>query len=126
MQFLITAIVAMILLVGVASSCPSVCNCTDTSDGVTVDCMRYLVLKHTYYEHIFIFNYRHCSWGHSCHDSPQSSASSSSFPLYRAVHTFLRLFFYLALIVRELKAINSIFVQNLEHKVSLYYDIYLS
>ena len=38
MQFLITAIVAMILLVGVASSCPSVCECTDTSDGVHVNC----------------------------------------------------------------------------------------
>ena len=38
MQFLITAIFALILLVGVASSCPSVCSCTDTSDGVAVDC----------------------------------------------------------------------------------------
>ena len=38
MQFLITATFAVILLVGVASSCPSVCSCTDTSDGVTVDC----------------------------------------------------------------------------------------
>jgi len=38
MQFLITAIAAVILLVGVTSSCPSVCSCTDTSDGVTVDC----------------------------------------------------------------------------------------
>jgi len=36
MQFLITAIVAVILLIGVASSCPSVCSCTDTSGGV--DC----------------------------------------------------------------------------------------
>jgi len=36
MHFLITAIV-VILLVGVASSCPSVCSCIDTSDGVTVD-----------------------------------------------------------------------------------------
>ena len=38
MQFLITAIVAVILFVGVVSSCPSVCSCTDNSDGVTVDC----------------------------------------------------------------------------------------
>jgi hypothetical protein len=38
MQFLITAIVAVILLVGVASSCPSVCSCTDTSDGVVLYC----------------------------------------------------------------------------------------
>jgi len=38
MQFLITAIVAVILLVGVASSCPSVCGCTNTSAGVHVDC----------------------------------------------------------------------------------------
>ena len=38
MQFLITGIVVVILLVGVASSCPSVCSCTDTSNGVTVDC----------------------------------------------------------------------------------------
>ena len=38
MQFLITAIVVVILLVGVVSSCPSVCSCTDTSDGVRVDC----------------------------------------------------------------------------------------
>ena len=38
MQFLITAIVAVILLVGVASSCPSVCNCNDTSVGVHVNC----------------------------------------------------------------------------------------
>ena len=38
MQFLITATFAVILLVGVASSCPSVCSCTDTSGGVTVDC----------------------------------------------------------------------------------------
>jgi hypothetical protein len=34
MQFLNTAIFAVILLVGVASSCPSVCSCTDPSDGV--------------------------------------------------------------------------------------------
>jgi hypothetical protein len=38
MQFLITATFAVILLVGVASSCPSVCSCTDTSDGATVEC----------------------------------------------------------------------------------------
>ena len=38
MQFLITAIVVVILPVGVVSSCPSICSCTDTSDGVTVDC----------------------------------------------------------------------------------------
>ena len=38
MQILITAIVAVILLVGVVSSCPSVCNCTSYSNGVHVDC----------------------------------------------------------------------------------------
>ena len=38
MQFLITTLVVVILLVGVVSSCPSVCSCTDTSDGVNVDC----------------------------------------------------------------------------------------
>ena len=38
MQFLITAIVAVILLIGVASSCPSVCSCTDTSDGAVLYC----------------------------------------------------------------------------------------
>jgi len=38
MQFLKTSIVVVIVLVGVASSCPSVCSCTDISDGVTVDC----------------------------------------------------------------------------------------
>ena len=38
MQFLITAIVAVILLVSVVSSCPSGCGCTDTSDGVHVNC----------------------------------------------------------------------------------------
>ena len=31
MQFLLTAIVAVILLVGVESSCPSVCNCTSNN-----------------------------------------------------------------------------------------------
>jgi hypothetical protein len=38
MQILITAIVAVILLVSVVSSCPSVCNCTSDSNGVDVDC----------------------------------------------------------------------------------------
>jgi hypothetical protein len=38
MQCLITAIVAVILLVGVASSCPSVCGCTNTSNGVNINC----------------------------------------------------------------------------------------
>jgi hypothetical protein len=38
MQFLITAAFAVIVLVGVTSSCPSVCSCTDTSVGVDVDC----------------------------------------------------------------------------------------
>jgi hypothetical protein len=38
MQILITAIVAVILLVSVVSSCPSVCNCTSDSNGVYVDC----------------------------------------------------------------------------------------
>jgi hypothetical protein len=40
MQFLITAIVAVILLVGVASSCPSVCSCTGGSYVVDVNCSR--------------------------------------------------------------------------------------
>ena len=38
MQILITAIVAVILFVSVASSCPSVCGCTDDSIGVIVNC----------------------------------------------------------------------------------------
>jgi len=38
MQFLITAIVAVILLVGVASSCPSVCSCSGDSYLVYVNC----------------------------------------------------------------------------------------
>jgi hypothetical protein len=38
MQCFITVIVALILLVGVASSCLSVCGCTNTSNGVNVDC----------------------------------------------------------------------------------------
>ena len=41
MQILITAIVAIILLVGVVSSCPSVCSCTSNSNGVNVDCFSY-------------------------------------------------------------------------------------
>jgi hypothetical protein len=40
MQILITAIVAIILLVGVVSSCPSVCSCTSNSNGVYVYCFR--------------------------------------------------------------------------------------
>ena len=40
MQFLKTAIVVVSLLFGVVSSCPSVCSCTDTFYGVTVDCFR--------------------------------------------------------------------------------------
>jgi hypothetical protein len=38
MEFLIAAIVAVILLFGAVSSCPSVCNCTDASVGVDVNC----------------------------------------------------------------------------------------
>jgi len=38
MQFLITAIVVVILLVGVVSSCPSVCSCTHKLDELDVDC----------------------------------------------------------------------------------------
>jgi hypothetical protein len=38
MQFLKTAIVVVSLLVGVVSSCHSVCSCTDTWYGFTVDC----------------------------------------------------------------------------------------
>ena len=38
MQFLITAIFAVILLVAVASSCPNVCSCSNHSVGVNVDC----------------------------------------------------------------------------------------
>jgi uncharacterized membrane protein HdeD (DUF308 family) len=37
MQFLITAIVAVILLVGVAASCPGVCSCTSDLNGVHVN-----------------------------------------------------------------------------------------
>ena len=38
MQFLITAIVAVVLLVGVASSCPSVCGCSKHSGRAVVYC----------------------------------------------------------------------------------------
>jgi hypothetical protein len=38
MEFLITTIVAVILLVGVVSSCPSVCNCTDNANRLVVNC----------------------------------------------------------------------------------------
>lgn len=38
MEFLITTIVAVILLVGVVSSCPSVCSCTDNANRLEVDC----------------------------------------------------------------------------------------
>ena len=40
MEFLITTMVAVILLVGVVSSCPSVCSCTDNANGLDVDCTR--------------------------------------------------------------------------------------
>lgn len=38
MQFNILATFAVISLVGVASPCPSVCKCTDTPQGFTVEC----------------------------------------------------------------------------------------
>ena len=38
MEFLITTIVAVIFLIGVVSSCPSVCSCTDNANGPYVDC----------------------------------------------------------------------------------------
>ena len=38
MEFLRTTIVAVILLVGAVSSCPSVCNCVDNANGPEVDC----------------------------------------------------------------------------------------
>jgi hypothetical protein len=38
MQLLIAAIVAVIFLVGVVAPCPSVCRCTDNSDGLYVYC----------------------------------------------------------------------------------------
>ena len=39
MQFLITEIVVVVLLVGVVSSCPSVCSCWDLSNGLIVECL---------------------------------------------------------------------------------------
>jgi hypothetical protein len=38
MEFLITTIVAVIFLVGVVSSCPSGCSCTDNANRLDVDC----------------------------------------------------------------------------------------
>ena len=38
MEFLITTIVAVILLVGVVSSCPSGCKCTTYPIGDVVNC----------------------------------------------------------------------------------------
>ena len=38
MQFLIAATVVVILLVGVVSSCSTVCSCDYTSEGLQVDC----------------------------------------------------------------------------------------
>ena len=38
MQFLITTTFVVFSLVGVASSCPSVCGCTDSPQGPTVNC----------------------------------------------------------------------------------------
>ena len=38
MQFLITAIVVVVLRVGVVSSCPILCSCTDTSDRANFYC----------------------------------------------------------------------------------------
>ena len=38
MQFLITATVAVILFVGVASSCPRVCGCSRGSSRAVVNC----------------------------------------------------------------------------------------
>lgn len=38
MEFLITIIVAVILLVGVVTSCPSVCSCSENTNGLDVDC----------------------------------------------------------------------------------------
>ena len=40
MQFLITTTAVVILLVDVASSCPSVCSCSNYSYGLKVDCSR--------------------------------------------------------------------------------------
>ena len=38
MQFLITEIVGVYLLVGVVSSCPSGCNCYNVTEGLVVSC----------------------------------------------------------------------------------------
>jgi hypothetical protein len=38
MQFLITEIVGVYLLVGVVSSCPSGCNCYNNTEGLVVSC----------------------------------------------------------------------------------------
>jgi hypothetical protein len=38
MQLFITAIFGLVLFVGVAVSCPTVCNCITNSEGVYVDC----------------------------------------------------------------------------------------
>jgi hypothetical protein len=38
MQFLITEIVGVYLLVGVVSSCPSGCNCRNEPEGFVVNC----------------------------------------------------------------------------------------
>jgi hypothetical protein len=38
MQLSITAIFGLVLFVGVAASCPNICNCTTNSEGVYVDC----------------------------------------------------------------------------------------
>jgi hypothetical protein len=39
MQFLITEIVGVYLLVGVVSSCPSVCDCYNVTEGLVVSCI---------------------------------------------------------------------------------------
>jgi hypothetical protein len=39
MQFLITEIVGVYLLVGVVSSCPSVCNCYNDTERFIVSCI---------------------------------------------------------------------------------------
>ena len=38
MQFLITEIVGVYLLVGVVSSCPSGCTCNNVTEGLNVSC----------------------------------------------------------------------------------------
>ena len=38
MQLSITAVFGLVLFVGVAASCPNICNCTTNSEGVYVDC----------------------------------------------------------------------------------------